>query len=310
VRVGNFLFDSNKKSCNPLPSFSLENVDAGEIEMTKKTVLITGCSTGIGRLATETFHSKGWNVAATMRSPERETELSQLEDVIVTRLDVTDNDSIQPAVDATLERFGGIDVLVNNAGRGGRALLEQTSDEKILAMYETNVFGVMRVTRAVLPHMRRRGEGSVINVTSMAGLMGLAAESNYCSAKFAAEGFTEALYWECKPLGIRVKSVAPGVYRQTSFSTNVDDGAMLEGEEALVTHAKRLREHFMGAVGQTGGPAADPQEVADKIYECATSETPVRNPVGKDAQMIMAMMGGPDRQEFLDKVEPLLLPPT
>ena len=107
-----------------------------------------------------------------------------------------------------------------------------------------------------------------------------------------------------------MKSVAPGVYRQTSFSSNVDDEEMERGEEELIAHAKRLREHFMGAVRSEGGATADPQEVADKIYECATRETPVHNPVGKDAQMIMAMMGGPDRQEFLDKVEPLLLPPA
>ena len=276
--------------------------------MTTRTALITGCSTGIGRLAALTFQAKGWNVAATMRSPDHETELDRLDNVFLCRLDVTDPESVRTAVAATLERFGAIDTLVNNAGRGGRALLEQMSDEKILEVYETNVFGVMRVTRAVLPHMRRRGQGCVINVTSMAGLMGLAAESTYCSAKYAVEGFTEALSWECKPLGIQIKSVAPGVYRRTAFGSNVDDEAMLEGEETLVAHAKELREHFSAAASREGGDTADPQEVADKIYQCATESTPLRNPVGRDAEMIMGMMGEPDRQAFLEKVEPLLLP--
>ena len=276
--------------------------------MAKKTVLITGCSTGIGRLTALTFQARGWNVVATMRSPEHEKQLEGLDSVVVTRLDVTDSESIATAVESAIAHFGKIDVLVNNAGRGGRALLEQTSDEKIRSMFETNVFGLMRVTRAVLPHMRRRGEGCVINVTSMAGLLGLAAESNYCAAKYAAEGFTEALSWECKPLGIRVKSVAPGVYRRTAFPENVDDEEMFRGDEALVEHAAKLRAHFSAGATRQGGDTADPQEVADKIFECATADTPVRNPVGQDAQMIMGLMGGPDRQKFLDQVEPLLIP--
>lgn len=276
--------------------------------MATRTVFITGCSTGIGRLTALTFQAKGWNVAATMRSPEHETELSELENVLVTRLDVTDGASVEAAIGATLERFGAIDVLVNNAGRGGRGLLEQTTETQQQQMYETNVFGTMRVTRAVLPHMRARRSGVVINVTSMAGLLGLPAESLYCSAKFAVEGFTEALSWECKPLGIDVKSVAPGVYRRTAFGENVDDEAMRAGEDALVAHASALRAHFSAAASREGGDTADPQEVADKIFECATQTTPVRNPVGRDADMIMGLMGGPDRQVFLDKIETLLLP--
>ena len=274
------------------------------------TVLITGCSTGIGRLAAQTFQAQGWNVAATMRSPERETELAALENVLVSRLDVTDPASVEAAVHETRERFGAIDVLVNNAGRGGRGLLEQTSEAQTAELYETNVFGPMRVTRAVLPDMRRRGRGCVINVTSMAGLLGLPAETLYCSAKYAVEGFTESLYWECKPLGIQVKSVAPGVYRRTQFGSNVDDDAMLAGGDELVGHARHLREHFSAAASREGGDTADPQEVADKIFECATQPTPVHNPVGRDAEMIMGLIGGPDRQVFLDKVEPLLLPPS
>ena len=277
--------------------------------MTQKTVLITGCSSGIGRLAAQTFQANGWNVIATMRTPEKETELNKLDNLLIARLDVTDSVSVKAAVANGIERFGKIDVLVNNAGRGGRALLEQMSDEKIRDVFETNVFGAMRVTRAILPHMRKRGEGCVINVTSMAGVIGLAAETAYCSAKFAAEGFTESLYWECKPLGIKVKSVAPGVYRATSFGENVDDEAMDEGDEQLVAHARRLRQHFSNSADAAGGSTpADPQEVADRIFVCATQDTPLHNPVGTDADMIMSMMAAPPRQEFLDKLEPMILP--
>jgi NAD(P)-dependent dehydrogenase (short-subunit alcohol dehydrogenase family) len=277
--------------------------------MTQKTVLITGCSSGIGRLAAQTFQANGWNVIATMRTPEKETELNKLDNLLVARLDVTDSVSVEAAVAHGIERFEEIDVLVNNAGRGGRALLEQMSDEKIRDVFETNLFGAMRVTRAILSHMRKRGDGCVINVTSMAGVIGLAAETAYCSAKFAAEGFTESLYWECKPLGIKVKSVAPGVYRATSFGENVDDEAMEEGDEQLVAHARRLRQHFSNSADAAGGSTpADPQEVADRIFVCATQDTPLHNPVGTDADMIMSMMAAPPRQDFLDKLEPMILP--
>lgn len=277
--------------------------------MSQKTVLITGCSTGIGRLAARTFQAAGWNVIATMRRPQEETELNQLENVLVAPLDVTDSDSVDAAIAAGIDRFGGVDVLVNNAGRGGRALLEQMSDAKIRDVFETNVFGAMRVARAILPHMRQKRAGCIINVTSMAGVIGLAAETAYCSAKFAAEGFTEALYWECKPLGINVKSVAPGVYRATSFGANVDDAAMEEGDAELVAHARALRQHFTNSADNAGGGTpADPQEVADRIFICATQDTPLQNPVGKDAEMIMGMMAAPPRQEFLDKLAPMILP--
>jgi NAD(P)-dependent dehydrogenase (short-subunit alcohol dehydrogenase family) len=279
--------------------------------MTRKTVLITGCSTGIGRLAAKTFHANNWNVIATMRSPEEETELTQLDGVLVAKLDVTDPTSIDQAIRGGIARFGRIDVLVNNAGRGGRALLEQMSDEKILEMFETNVFGVMRVTRATLPHMRQCRAGCIINVTSVAGMLGLPVETTYCASKYALEGFTEALAWECKPLGISVKSVAPGVYRTTSFVSNIDDAALSSGGAELVAYARKLREHFSQSTDHARGEntPADAQEVADQIFRCATDNTPVHNPVGRDAQMLVSLIGRPPRQEFLDKVEHLLLPP-
>ena len=123
----------------------------------RKTALITGCSTGIGRVAATTFQRSGWNVIATMRTPARESDLTALDNVLVTRFDVTDRGSIDTAIEAGLERFGALHVLVNNAGYGGHALLEQSSDSAIRAMYETNVFGVIDATRAVLPIFRRQG---------------------------------------------------------------------------------------------------------------------------------------------------------
>ncbi len=275
-----------------------------------KTVLITGCSSGFGKLAAKTFSDKGWNVIATMRSPERETELTKLDNVLVTRLDVTDAGSIKQAVDEGLARFGAIDVLVNNAGYGGHALFEQATDEAIRAMYETNVFGVMNVSRAVLPHMRRRQEGCIINVTSMAGMMGLPNSSVYSSTKFAVEGLTEGMAFEYKPLNITVKSVLPGAYPTTRFNANTDDD-LNAGDDELSAHAQKLHAHIQGVVKQMaeqGGAVADPQEVADKIYECATSETPVHNPVGSDAEMLAQMKASLPQQAFLDQIAEIALP--
>jgi len=275
---------------------------------TQPTVLITGCSTGIGRLAAETFQAKEWNVVATMRRPETGSDLPQLDRVVVERLDVTDQASVARAIDVTLDRFGAIDVLVNNAGYGGHALLEQSSDRMIRDMYETNVFGVMNTTRAVLPIMRRQGGGRIINVTSMAGLMALPTDSVYTSTKYAIEGLTEGLALECKPLNILAKTVAPGAYMTTAFGSNNDDEDMSAGPPELAEYAVKLREHLMAVVSGEGGATADPQEVADKIYECATEDTPVHNPVGSDAEMLMGLMGGAPRQDFIVQMEQMLLP--
>ena len=275
----------------------------------RSTVLITGCSTGIGRVAAKTFQRSGWNVIASMRTPGAERELDALERVLVTALDVRDSASIHSAIQAGVERFGTVHCLVNNAGFGGHALLEQSSDEMIRGMYETNVFGPMLTTRAVLPILRRQGCGSVINVTSMGGLMGLPLDTVYCSTKFAIEGFTEALALECGPLRIRVCSVAPGAYLTTAFPTNTVD-ELGAGEPDVVAYAKRIREHMQSVVSDGGGATADPQEVADIIYRCATSDMPVHNQVGRDAEMLMGLMSARPRQAFLDQLAAMLLPPS
>lgn len=281
--------------------------------MTKKTVLITGCSSGFGKLAAKTFHDKGWNVVATMRSPEREKDLTERGDVLVTRLDVTDQASIGAAVDAGIERFDAIDVVVNNAGYGGHALFEQASEDSIRAMFDTNVFGIMNVMRAVLPLMREQKGGTIINVTSMAGLIGLPGNSIYSASKHAAQGLTEAMALEYEPLGIRIRIVEPGAYPSTRFITNIES-QVEAGDDQLTAYSKRLSAHFEQLAQQMaaqGGQVADAQEVADKIYECAThADAPVHNPIGSDAQMLVGMMdGAPSRQDFLDQMAGMLIPP-
>jgi len=149
--------------------------------MDKKTVLITGCSTGFGKLAAKKFQTEGWNVIATMRSPEKETELTELNHVFVTKLDVTNDTSVSEAVAKGVEKFGRIDALINNAGISGVGVFEQWDERKIYSMFETNVLGLMRVTKAILPLMRKQGEGVVINISSTAGLVGSPFSSVYTS---------------------------------------------------------------------------------------------------------------------------------
>lgn len=195
-----------------------------------KTVLITGCSTGLGRTAARRFASAGWNVVATMRKPEAETELGTLPNVLVTRLDVQDPASIADAIAAGIERFAAIDVLINNAGFGLFGVFEGTPREKLQEQFDVNVFGVMDVTRALLPHFRSRKAGVILNVSSGAGVFTLPMLTGYCASKFALEGFSEALSYELLPLGIVVKIIEPGGVISTGFGAR-------SGAEAAATIA-------------------------------------------------------------------------
>lgn len=277
------------------------------------TVLVTGCSSGFGKLAARTFSDNGWNVVATMRSPQRDAVLAELPNILVTALDVTDPASIAAAVREGVDRFGRIDVLVNNAGYGGHAIFEQATEESIRDMFETNVFGTMNTMRAVLPMMRKQGGGTIINVTSMAALIPVPGNSVYTSSKHATGGLTEAMALEYEPLGIRIRLVEPGAFPTTRFMENVDTRATA-GDEQLAVYEGRMREHFAEQVERVAAESAsatDPQIVADKIYECATRDTPIHNPVGSDAEMLINIMTAAEsRQAFIDQVSPLLMPPA
>jgi NADP-dependent 3-hydroxy acid dehydrogenase YdfG len=182
-----------------------------------KTILITGSSSGIGRATATLFHEKGWNVVATMRRPESESELNKLDRVLVTRLDVIDLESIQAAVKQGLDRFGKIDVLLNNAGFGVFGPLEATPLEKIREQFETNVLGLLATTKVLLPIFRANREGMIINVSSVGGKITFPLGSLYHGTKFAIEGISEALSFEMAEIGVKVKIVEPGAVR-TNFN--------------------------------------------------------------------------------------------
>jgi NAD(P)-dependent dehydrogenase (short-subunit alcohol dehydrogenase family) len=188
-----------------------------------KTILITGCSSGIGKAAAKLFAEKNWNVIATLRSPEKDNELSGTNNLMVDKLDVQDRDSIARATESGIARFGRIDTLINNAGFSLGGVFENIPPEKIQEQFTVNVFGLMDVTRAVLPHFRKNKSGLIINISSRAGLVGLPLNTLYCASKFALEGFFEALSFELASQNIMVKLIEPsGGVSSTDFGKRVN----------------------------------------------------------------------------------------
>jgi len=250
----------------------------------KKTVLITGTSSGIGKAAAKRFATNGWNVVATMRRPGPEHDFADFGDVLVTRLDVQDGKSIEMAVNAGLARFGRIDALINNAGYGQFGLFEAIPRAKIQQQFDVNVFGVMDVTRAVLPHFRQNKAGVIVNVSSGAGLFTLPMMSLYCASKFALEGFSEALAYELGSQNIAVKLVIPhGGVTETRFSERSQESAAkapgLTDYDAFVA---RTNEAF---TRMTAARRMSSEDVAEVIYDAATDGTDrLRYLVGDDSR--------------------------
>ena len=174
------------------------------------TVLITGASSGIGRATAHLFADEGWDVVATMRDPDDAAELAERAEVRIARLDVTDADSIASAVATAEEPSGAVDVLVNNAGYGAYGPFETIQPATMRRQFDVNVFGLFEVTRAVLPGMRSRRSGTIVNVSSVGGRMAYPLGTPYHATKWAVEGASEAMHFELLPLGINVRLVEPG----------------------------------------------------------------------------------------------------
>lgn len=263
------------------------------------TILITGASSGIGKITARHFQANGWNVVATMRAPQREEELTALDNTLVTRLDVTDAASVEAAVAQAIERFGTIDVLLNNAGYGAYGPLEAFPMDRIKRQFDTNVIGLLAVTKAVLPHFRKQRSGTVINISSIGGQMTFPLGTLYHGTKFAVEGLSEALHYELAAFGAKVKIVEPGMIA-TDFGGRsfdfVNDENMQEYQETV--------QKLFGLWGQAGANASDPQVVADVIWTAATDGTDtLRYRAGADAVTLLDARKAQDDETFIGSMK-------
>lgn len=248
-----------------------------------KTIVITGASSGIGKATAKLFAEKGWNVAATMRQPENEKKLGSLKNVNLYQLDVTNQGSIQKATEQILNDYDSVNVVLNNAGYGLIGVFEAATSEQIHRQFETNVFGLMSVTKAFLPHFRNNKSGLFINVSSVGGFMTFPLTSLYHASKWAVEGFTESLSFEMSEIGVQVKLIEPaGV--NTDFSGRSMDLALPKDTNEYQSLVERFRAVMSNP--ETSSSSASPAAIAEGIWSAATDEKDqLRYPVGGGEQM-------------------------
>ena len=243
--------------------------------------LITGCSSGIGRKLAKLVLARGWRAVVTARDPSKAADIAEghAERALVLPLDVTRRAQIGEAVAAAKRRFGRIDALVNNAGYGYLAAIEEGEDEAVRAMFETNVFGLIDMTKAVLPIMRAQGSGLIVNISSIGGLTSQAATGYYHGTKFAVEGISESLALEVKPLGIDVLIVEPAAFR-----TNWAGASIKQSATRIDAYSATAGERRKQVEGRDGKQAGDPARAAQAIVDAALSDTPpLRLLLGKAA---------------------------
>ncbi len=238
-----------------------------------QTIFITGASSGIGKATAELFAGRGWNVVATMRNPSDGSNLESQDNVLVTRLDLLDADSIRSAVDAALEKFGSIDVLLNNAGYGAYGPLEATPIDVIRRQFDVNVFGLIETIQAALPGMRERRTGTIVNVSSVGGRVTYPLGTLYHGSKWAVEGLSEALHYELLPFGIRIKIVEPGGVR-TDFSGRsfvfTHDPELADYQPLVQAATDAVAQAASDAQGSTPTGQQEPEEVAEVIWGAVT----------------------------------------
>ena len=250
----------------------------------RPTILITGTSSGIGRATAQYFAEQGWNVAATMRPPEKNNGLATWSNIKTYPPDVTNSTSISKAVSDAIRDFDHIDVLVNNAGFSVFGAFECATDLEIQAQLDTNLLGVMNVTRAILPHFRGRQNGRIITITSVGGLVAFPLFSLYHASKWAVEGFMESLHYELQPFDIKVKLVEPG-----SVNTHFANNTLTLKSNTLIDYdlyVEKVKKNLLASDPNSYDP---PLAVARTIMQAATDRSSrLRYPVG-NARLILAL---------------------
>ncbi|MBE9197869.1 MULTISPECIES: SDR family oxidoreductase [unclassified Nodularia (in: cyanobacteria)] len=230
-----------------------------------KTVLITGASSGIGEATAKYFLQQGWNVAATMRSPRKTDNWAKGKNIIYPLLDVTKPETISAAIRETLEHFGHIEVLVNNAGYALMGPIEGVTSEQLEHQFQTNFFGLVSTIQTLLPVFRQQGRGTIINVSSIGGRLAFPLTSSYHATKWAVEGLSESIRYELRPFGIRVKIIEPGGIK-TNFINHGTTWAKHPDYTEMVNRMKQFSEKVNDSL-------PEPEGVAKTIYRAATDGT-------------------------------------
>ena len=246
----------------------------------QRTIFITGASTGLGKATAKLFQQKGWNVIATMRNPEKVTELTQLPNVVVLPLDVTNTEQIKTTV-AKAINLHRVDVVFNNAGYGIVGAMEALSDDQIFKNINTNLLGVLRVTKEFIPHFKANKGGTFISTTSIGGLFTFPLNSIYHAAKFAVEGWSEGMSFELGMHNISIKTVAPGGIATDFISRSLDSASHPD--------YKQVEDKLYSAMDNMMQSASTAKQIAEVVYEAATDgKDQVRYVAGEDAKAMYA----------------------
>jgi NAD(P)-dependent dehydrogenase (short-subunit alcohol dehydrogenase family) len=262
--------------------------------------VVTGSSSGIGLATSLALARNGYLTYATMRNLAKRDSIQSVADkqqlpVRVVQLDVTNENSIKSAIQSILSEAGRIDLLVNNAGYALTGAFEDIGIDEIKAQYETNVFGVIRVTQAVLPIMRKQGSGRIINVSSGAGRIGYPGGSAYVSSKFALEGLSESMAYEIEQFGIKTVLVEPGFVR-TNFGENIATAHKAQDPHSPYSQMMQMMSSIRGKMLEN---ASDADLVAEVVVEAATAKEPnLRYLAGKDVQQMVAAKKSMSDEEF------------
>ena len=278
------------------------------MESGQKVVIITGSSSGIGLESALLLARNGYITYATMRSPEKDTSIKaavQKEHlpIKVIQLDVNDDSSVKIAIDHIISEAGRIDVLVNNAGYSLGGALEDLSMDEIQSQYETNLFGLIRVTQAVLPTMRKQRSGRILNISSGAGIFGFPGHSAYVSTKFAVEGLSESIAYELEPFGIKVILIEPGFIR-TNFTQ-----AMIVAKKAQdpASPYSEVMQKIMTSASELIKNASHAELVANIILDAASNPNPrLRYLAGKDVESWAAGKKNMDELEFFNMIKRII----
>lgn len=272
----------------------------------KQTIFITGASSGIGQVTAQYFLSKGWNVIATMRQPEKQHILKNSERLLLLKLDVEQPETFAGIIEMAVEKFGRIDVLLNNAGYGQHGLFEATSAAQIQRQFAVNLFGTMEITRAVLPYFRKQKSGTIITITSGVGRVTVPLVSIYAASKFALEGFFESLSFELASQNIKVKIIEPGNIKTNFEQTTKSNFAKADSLVEYNDYLKQMDTIFKDIYS---GGSASATDVAVAIFEATTDgRDTLRYVVGADLQPLIDIRNGGSDDNYMQVLKNVFSP--